>query len=50
MHGLFQFAISPLDAKGEKIQDIVNFLKEKDEKLLNDLIFSIQMHKVVGLL
>ncbi len=50
MHGLFQFAISPLDAKGEKILDIVNFIRERDEKLLGDLIFSIQMHKVVGLL
>ncbi|AWB10789.1 7-carboxy-7-deazaguanine synthase [Thermodesulfobium acidiphilum] len=50
MHGLFQFAISPLDAKGEKILDIVNFIRERDEKLLDELIFSIQMHKVVGLL
>ncbi|AEE15080.1 Radical SAM domain protein [Thermodesulfobium narugense DSM 14796] len=50
MYGLFQFAISPLDAKGEKILDIVNFIRERDEKLLGDLIFSIQMHKVVGLL
>lgn len=50
MHNLFQFAISPLDAKGEKILDIVNFIRERDERLLGDLIFSIQMHKVVGLL
>jgi 7-carboxy-7-deazaguanine synthase len=50
MHDLFQFAISPLDARGEKILSIVNFIRERNEKLLSDIIFSIQMHKVVGLL
>jgi len=43
------FIISPRDAKGVMIPDIVQGIKRKYPALLNHVIFSVQLHKLVNL-
>lgn len=48
--GLFvPFIISPIDAKGNTIPTIINYIKDKGASLLEHIIFSIQIHKLFDL-
>ena len=43
------FIISPIDAKGEGITNIVDRIKNTHPDLLNYIVFSIQLHKIFNL-
>ncbi len=43
------FIVSPVDADGSKINGIVEKIWEHDYKLLDHIIFSVQLHKIVGM-
>ncbi len=43
------FIVSPVDADGSKIQSIVERIWESDHKLLDYIIFSVQLHKLVNM-
>ena len=44
------FLISPLDAKGQKIQNIVSEITMRGKaSLLDRIVFSVQLHKIVNL-
>jgi len=40
------FIVSPINAEGGKIIDIVDRIKEMEGSLLNNIIFSVQLHKI----
>ncbi|MFA7671799.1 MAG: 7-carboxy-7-deazaguanine synthase QueE [Sphaerochaetaceae bacterium] len=40
------FIISPVDADGSKISSIVKKIKEKNRSLLENITFSVQLHKI----
>ena len=44
-----QHIISPIDAKGDMIKGIVEILKVHHPEILEDIIFSVQMHKVINM-
>ncbi len=37
--------ISPIDGDGRKIQEFAKYIEEKDSHLLDDIVFSVQLHK-----
>ncbi len=43
------FLISPVDAKGEMIPELVKEIKQKNPNLLRNIIFSVQLHKILNL-
>jgi len=43
---LVPFIVSPINAEGNKIIDIIERIKETDCLLLNNIIFSVQLHKI----
>ncbi len=43
------FIISPIDAKGEGIKNIVNKIRAEDSSILDYVIFSVQLHKLFKL-
>jgi 7-carboxy-7-deazaguanine synthase len=43
------FLISPLDADGESIPSIVKWIEDTDKTLLSQIVFSVQLHKLLDL-
>ena len=41
--------ISPIDGKGEMIQDMVAKIRKRDPNLLNHITFSVQLHKLINM-
>lgn len=48
-HFASKFLISPLNADVNQINNVVNRIKQLDPNLLKYVVFSIQLHKLVGL-
>lgn len=42
-----KYAISPINGHGKLIPTIVEIIEKKNKKLLDDIIFSVQLHKLI---
>ncbi len=41
--------ISPIDGKGEMVKDLVSKIRERDAGLVDKIIFSVQLHKLINM-